>query len=196
MTTLNGLLPSWASFIQTISGRTKLPKFDRLCANCTQEETKIVARQILHGPQVEENQAFITHTKKGKGKGRKFHKHEHQARRPSSSPEWREKRKDLSHIQCHKCKKYGHYANKCFSANKRKHKASIADVEEGHHHKKQRNENRTEFFFISALSGTIPTTSDTWLIDSGASKHMTGYKENLSEVVEKESHLEVMPTTL
>ena len=38
----------------------------------------------------------------------------------------------------------------------------------------------------------IPTTSDTWLIDSGASKHMHGYKENLSEVVEKESHIHVV----
>ena len=35
VTTLNGLPPSWESFIQTISGRTKLPKFDRLWAYCT-----------------------------------------------------------------------------------------------------------------------------------------------------------------
>ena len=35
MTTLNGLPPSWESFIQTISGRTKLPKFDKLWAKCT-----------------------------------------------------------------------------------------------------------------------------------------------------------------
>ena len=68
MTTLNGLPPSWESFIQTISGRTKLPKFDRLWEDYTQEETKIAARQRLHGPQVEENQAFITHAKKSKGK--------------------------------------------------------------------------------------------------------------------------------
>ena len=40
-------------------------------------------------------------------------------------------------------------------------------------------EEATGFIFISALSGTIPTTSDTWLIDSGASRHMIGYKENL-----------------
>ena len=54
------------------------------------------------------------------------------------------RRRIYTHIQCHKCKKYGHYANKCFGANKRKHKASTADVEEGHHHKKQRfNEDRT-----------------------------------------------------
>ena len=58
-------------------------------------------------------------------------------------------------------------------------------MEEGHHHKKQRNEDRKKFFFISALSNIVPTTSDTWLIESGASKHMIGYKENLSEVVEK-----------
>ena len=109
---------------------------------CTQEETRIATRQRLHGPQVEENQAFIIHAKKGKGRGKKFHKHKHQARRPSSSSDWRENNY-LSHIQCYKCKKYGHYATKCFSSNKRKHKASIADMEDGHHHKKLRNEDRT-----------------------------------------------------
>ena len=30
MTTLNGIPPYWDSFIQTISGRTKFPKFDKL----------------------------------------------------------------------------------------------------------------------------------------------------------------------
>ena len=45
---------------------------------------------------------------------------------------------------------------------------------------------------MSTLLGTIHTTSDTWLIDSGASRHMLGYKENLSEVVEKDSHLRVV----
>ena len=44
MTTLNGLPPSWESFIQTISGQTKLPKFDKLWEECTQEETRIIAR--------------------------------------------------------------------------------------------------------------------------------------------------------
>ena len=83
-------------------------------------------------------------------------------------------------------------ASKCFSANKRKHEASTTDVEDGHQHKKQRYEDHIEFFFISTLSGMAPTTSDTWIIDSGALKHMTGYKENLLEVVEKESHLHIV----
>ena len=35
MTTLNGLPPSWESFIQSISGRTKFPKFDKFWVDCT-----------------------------------------------------------------------------------------------------------------------------------------------------------------
>jgi hypothetical protein len=32
---------------------------------------------------------------------------------------------------------------------------------------------------ISALSGSVSPGEDTWLIDSGASKHMTGKKNTL-----------------
>ena len=77
MTTLNGLPPSWESFIQTISGRTKLPNFDKLWAECTEEETRITTCQRLHGAQLEDNQAFISHAKKGNGKGRKSFNHKH-----------------------------------------------------------------------------------------------------------------------
>jgi hypothetical protein len=37
MLTLNGLPSHREPFIQSISGRSKLPKFDRLRADCTQE---------------------------------------------------------------------------------------------------------------------------------------------------------------
>ena len=42
-----------------------------------------------------------------------------------------------------RCKKYGDYASKCFSSNKRKHESSTTDVEDGHHLNKLRNEERT-----------------------------------------------------
>ena len=35
-----------------------------------------------------------------------------------------------------------------------------------------------EYVLISALMGTITHGSKDWLIDSGASKHMTGFKES------------------
>jgi hypothetical protein len=40
---------------------------------------------------------------------------------------------------------------------------------------------------ISSLTGTVTHGSDTWLIDSGASKHMTSYKDSLSKLVQKDS---------
>ena len=40
---------------------------------------------------------------------------------------------------------------------------------------------------ISALTGNITHGSDDWLIDSGASKHMTGFKESFVRLSEHES---------
>ena len=96
MITLNGLPPSWDFFIQTISGGTKLPKFDKLWADCTREETKITTCQRLHGTQPEENQAFVSHTKKGKGRVRNPYIHKHQDKRSSPPPDQKKQRKDLS----------------------------------------------------------------------------------------------------
>jgi hypothetical protein len=42
-------------------------------------------------------------------------------------------------------------------------------------------ENRKEYYLVSSLSSSVFTGPKTWLVDSGASKHMTGYKEILSD---------------
>ena len=44
---------------------------------------------------------------------------------------------------------------------------------------------------ISALTVTVTHGNDTWLVDSGASKHMTGYKDYLPTLIERESHQKV-----
>jgi hypothetical protein len=38
---------------------------------------------------------------------------------------------------------------------------------------------------ISTLSGMVPTNDNTWLIDNGASRHMTGLRYHLKKIVEK-----------
>jgi hypothetical protein len=38
----------------------------------------------------------------------------------------------------------------------------------------------------------VPTNDDTWLIDSGASRHMTGFRDHLTNLVEKETNLHVV----
>lgn len=52
--------------------------------------------------------------------------------------------------------------------------------------------NNEDFLFFSALSINVPTDCNTWLIDSGASRHITGYREPLSDLIEKESNLHVV----
>ena len=44
-----------------------------------------------------------------------------------------------------------------------------------------------EYGLISALTGSVSPRNDTWLVDSGTSNHMSGYKELLSCLEEKES---------
>lgn len=45
--------------------------------------------------------------------------------------------------------------------------------------------------YVSALTGTIIDGSDIWLEDSGASRHMTGSRDSLTDLIEKDSTLQV-----
>ena len=74
--------------------------------------------------------------------------------------------------------------------NKRHH-ANVAE-DEGPSQKKERNDNSyNEYSLISALIGTVTHGNDTWLVDNGASKHMIGFKDYLSTLIERESHQKV-----
>ena len=52
---------------------------------------------------------------------------------------------------------------------------------------KKDEESNEEYVLISALIGSISPRNETWLIDSGAYKHMTHYKDSLSCLVQKYS---------
>ena len=61
------------------------------------------------------------------------------------------------------------------------------EEEEGPPRKQAREEDAEKYVLFSTLFGSITPGEDTWLIDSGASKHMTGHKKNLSRLEEKNS---------
>ena len=44
LTTLNGFPSSWDVFVQGICTRKKLPKFDRIWTDCTQEEARLISK--------------------------------------------------------------------------------------------------------------------------------------------------------
>ena len=50
-----------------------------------------------------------------------------------------------------------------------------------------RGEDVEEYVLFSALSGSVTLGEDTWIIDSGASKHMIGKKQTLSRLEENKS---------
>jgi hypothetical protein len=188
MTTLNALPRHWEPFLQSISGRADLPEFDGLWTGCTQEDTRLIAIGVQDSHH-DDNQALASHAKTNIRNRRSFSE-AFKDKKTSAAPS-HEQKKDISRIQCFRCDKYGNIARNCPTRKKGRQLASTTDVDPEPH---QRDEDIKDeaLFFISTLPGMIPTDSDIWLIDSGASRHMTGYREHLTDLVEKESRLHVV----
>jgi hypothetical protein len=94
---------------------------------------------------------------------------------------------DTSKIKCFSCNKLGHFAKDCCFRKKypmkgTHHASTVEDDESKKNQKSPSNEkeNRKEYYLVSSLSSLVSTGLKTWLVDSSASKHMTGYKEILS----------------
>jgi hypothetical protein len=163
---LNGFTKPWTSFIEGICAREKLSDFNRLWDDCIQEETR---REALGGPQEdgdEENLALSSQAKKGKGKVRKNTGGDSSSQAGTG--------KDLSKVKCFHCHKKGHYASQCPERKKGGNrtqpevvastKAQVDEFAKKFEH---------EFLLVSHLSsGTISVGA--WLLDSGATCHMTG----------------------
>ena len=76
--------------------------------------------------------------------------------------------------------------------NNKIHHARLAEdedeeEEERPRRKQAKEEDVEEYVLFFALSRSIIPREDTWLIDSGVSKHMTGQKKTLSKLEEKRS---------
>ena len=108
LVTLNGLPSSWENFRQGVCAHSKLSKFDRLKADCIQEECNLISRGIIDESKNEGFQALTTKLKGKKGK----YSHKRQ--------------RDYSKVQCFRCDKYGHTATIC--PDRIKHQASFSEV--------------------------------------------------------------------
>jgi hypothetical protein len=198
MTALNGLTRPWDAFIQTICARTKKLLFDGLWEECIQEETRVANREALLAR--DDDQALATHTKGGRKKPyfqKETHKEPQQSNKFShkeSHPrrfqkKGQRKERDYSSIQCYHCDKMGRIAKFCPARReeyKRKHKRHHAHVvEDEEPPTKMIREQIKDHVLISALLGSVTPGEDTWLIDSGASNHMTGQRNILSCISEK-----------
>jgi hypothetical protein len=198
MMTLNGLTRPWDAFIQTICARKEKLKFDSLWEECIQEETRVTNREVLLAR--DDDQALATQTKGGRKKPY-FHKETHKEPQQSNKFNHKEshpkrfqkkgqrKERDYSSVQCYHCDKMGHIAKFCPSRReeyKRKQKRLHSHVAEDEEPPtKMMREEIKDHVLISSLSGSVTLGEDSWLIDSGASKHMTGQRNILSCISEK-----------
>jgi len=160
-----------------------MAKFNRLWEECTQEEARKAAREEKLGE--DEDQALAAHTRKSRGM-----KESQSPRKPQRS---HHRKRDLSQIRCFSCQMMGHMARLCphtkdqgKKSKFKKHHAHAAEDDEPVQ-RRQEEESEDEYTLISALTGTVTHGSDTCLIDSGASRHMTGNKEVILNLIQKDS---------
>jgi DNA mismatch repair ATPase MutL len=162
-----------------VSGRKIQPTFERLWYDCLQKESRTATRSE---PTKEEHSAL---TSRFKGK-KKVTSQKGSQKKSNTKGKFKGKSIDTSKIKSFSCNKLGHFARDCWyrkkNPRKEKHHASTAKDDESKGKQKSPSneiENRKEYYLVSALSSTVITGPKTWLVDSGASKNMTGYKKIL-----------------
>ena len=178
-TVFDGLPNSWETFMAAVSGRETQPNFDRIWHNYLEEEGRV--------------QSKATDTKEGNltltTKTRKFKKPFTQKKK-EKKPQG--KHSNAPSLECFICRKIGHFTKDCRQPKrkfKRRFQASATEEEEP---KKKKNakttkedEPRREYYLIFALSGSITNSANSWLVDSGASRHMTGNRGVLTSYRKK-----------
>jgi hypothetical protein len=165
-TALNGVSKQWVVFVEGIVAREKLPNSELLWDDFVQEETR---RGYVHGSSStgheEKNVALAANNKK------KFRKGPKGGNKPKGDG-----KKDMSKVRCFVCHKFGHYAGQC--PNKKKKQTTASTTVEEFSTKFDK-----EFSLVVCIS-TRTTHSDMWYIDSGASRHMTGVREHLTDLTQ------------
>ena len=186
-TVFDGLPSSWETFLSSATGRENQPDFQRLWHDCLQEEGRI---QIKSGPPKEDHAALATKFSKRK---RSFAPKKFQKVKTSAG--FKGKKFDISKVKCFSCQKLGHFAKDCRSKKQKrgfkgKFHASTA-IEEEPKSSSSPQDKKKEYLLVLALSGNIVNNKDTWLVDSGASRHITGYKKILSNFRKKNFSVQV-----
>jgi hypothetical protein len=189
-TAVDGLPESWETFLSSVNGREVQPNFERLCHDCLEEESRL---KSINEPSTVKGHALLGKARKWK----KFPQHKGKGKKPQG----KHSHSHLTKIRCFNCNKLGHYAKDCRnppSQQKRKGRfhASVATKEEEPQRKRtiavtKEQEQRRESYLVSSLFRAVTKLEEIWLVDNEASKHMTGFKQNLMNYRDKKFNVKV-----
>ena len=134
-------------------------------------------------------QALTAHQKKDRSKG-EDHPHKTSKRFQKNRSQ-----RDYSNLRCFTCDEKGHFAkhyprNKGSTRTNKKKRHHAHTAEDDEPISKGTSEDSSsdeEYVLISAIIGIVTHGRNYWLVDSGGSKHMTGYKYSLINLLEQES---------
>eukprot|EP00253_Pinus_taeda_P014798 PITA_14798 len=187
LTTLGGLPPEWYVFRTTILNNNRIQGFEELMFGCIQEEMRMVEQEMasnrsnptgLHSCQEEEQCGF----KEAKSRKTEIQKYDDYHNNSRGSFNKNDQRNDRFNGKGKR--NAGHQGNGRPSKKSRNSRYEESNVV---------NNKKKEYYLISTLSTTSPLdTLENWMIDSGASRNFTGYKEALSNLIEKETNLEII----
>jgi hypothetical protein len=167
-TALNGFTKQWDVFVRGVVAREKLPDWERLWDDFTQEELRVDSSQASQ-PKSEEEENVALHAKKGSGGGSR----------------------DMSKVKCFACHKTGHYASQCPNKKKKEAQVAASTSTEIDDFAEKFEEEFSLVSFLSSNSFAGYEDIGAWIVDSGSSRHMTGMRSMFLSVSETGSDLHV-----
>jgi hypothetical protein len=189
---VDGLPDSWETFLSSVNEREVQPNFERLWHDCLEEEGRLKNR---NEPSTVRDHAIAVKSKRWK----KFPQHKGKGKKPQGKHS--HFHSHLSKIRCFNCKRLGHYAKHWWhppSQQKQRGRfhASVATEEEEPQRRRikattKEQEQCRECYIVLALSGTVTKSEEVWLVDNGASKHMTGFKQKIENYQDKKFNVNV-----
>ena len=155
---LKGFTKEWEVFVKCIVGREKLLDWSKLWDDFTQEEIREGSLGSQVNEEVEHNVALAAKTIK--------------------------KKKYISHIRCYHCGKMGHCSSKCLEKNNVKENIErdmvASTIIEDYAMKFEQ-----EFYLVSIDSSVGSLAfENVWVVDNGATRHMTGIYDTFQIVTE------------